>query len=77
MDNDRVSMDRKSFSVQESDVKAPSNGQVFLAIDQEAEKALVRKLDCYLLPYLSLMYFFNAVDRVSTELSRIFPAHHL
>lgn len=23
----------------------------------------VRKLDCYLLPYLTLMYFFNSVDR--------------
>lgn len=23
----------------------------------------VRKMDCYLLPFLSLMYFFNSVDR--------------
>lgn len=25
---------------------------------------IVRKLDIYLLPFLSIMYFFNAIDRV-------------
>lgn len=24
-----------------------------------------RKMDCWLLPFMSIMYFFNAVDRVS------------
>lgn len=30
----------------------------------------VRKLDYWLLPFLSLMYFFNAIDRVSTHYTR-------
>lgn len=36
----------------------------FLAVDEEAERSYVRKLDFYLLPFLSLCYFFSAVDRV-------------
>lgn len=32
-------------------------------IDAASERAYVRKMDCYLLPFLSLMYFFNSVDR--------------
>ncbi|KFY72592.1 hypothetical protein V499_07271 [Pseudogymnoascus sp. VKM F-103] len=32
-------------------------------IDKASERSYVRKLDIYLLPYLALMYFFNAVDR--------------
>ncbi|PVI01589.1 MFS general substrate transporter [Periconia macrospinosa] len=32
-------------------------------IDKTAERAYVHKLDAYLLPFLSLMYFFNSVDR--------------
>ncbi|KAK6210800.1 hypothetical protein LQW54_005848 [Pestalotiopsis sp. IQ-011] len=31
--------------------------------DKAAERSYVRKLDFYLLPFLSLMYFFNSVDR--------------
>ncbi|KAJ4171679.1 hypothetical protein NW754_013450 [Fusarium falciforme] len=38
----------------------PSNSVV---IDPEAERSYVKKLDIFLLPFLSLMYFFNAVDR--------------
>lgn len=30
----------------------------------------VRKLDLWLLPFLSLMYFFNSIDRVSITLSQ-------
>ncbi|KAI5264836.1 MFS general substrate transporter [Aureobasidium subglaciale] len=32
-------------------------------IDAASERAYVHKMDCYLLPFLSLMYFFNSVDR--------------
>ncbi|KPM39235.1 putative transporter [Neonectria ditissima] len=34
-----------------------------LVINPDAERSYVKKLDIYLLPFLSLMYFFNAVDR--------------
>lgn len=37
---------------------------ILLANDEEAERSYVRKLDFYLLPFLSLCYFFSAVDRV-------------
>lgn len=39
-------------------------GSVLLAIDKEAERSYVKKLDFCLLPFLSLCYFFSAVDRV-------------
>lgn len=39
-------------------------GNVLLGIDEDAERSYVRKLDYYLLPFLSLCYFFSAVDRV-------------
>lgn len=35
-------------------------------IDKAIERSYIRKLDFYLLPYLSLMYLFNSVDRVSS-----------
>lgn len=41
--------------------------------------SLVRKLDLWLLPFLSMMYFFNAIDRVShtgTPKSDVDFAHH-
>ncbi len=34
-------------------------------IDAALQKSYLRKLDFYLLPFLSLMYLFNSVDRVS------------
>ncbi|KAM6510355.1 hypothetical protein FALCPG4_017970 [Fusarium falciforme] len=49
--------DLESSSVNAAD---PSNSVV---IDPEAERSYVKKLDMFLLPFLSLMYFFNAVDR--------------
>lgn len=42
---------------------------VLLAVDKEAERSYVRKLDFYLLPFLSLCYFFSAVDRVRAPAS--------
>jgi hypothetical protein len=33
-------------------------------IDAKLERSYLRKLDFYLLPFLSLMYLFNSVDRV-------------
>lgn len=38
-------------------------------IDKAVERSYLRKLDFYLLPYLSLMYLFNSVDRVSFSFS--------
>ncbi|KAF3008273.1 hypothetical protein E8E14_002904 [Neopestalotiopsis sp. 37M] len=34
-----------------------------IIVDKVAERSYVKKLDFYLLPFLSLMYFFNSVDR--------------
>lgn len=34
-------------------------------IDKAVESSYLRKLDFYLLPFLSVMYLFNSVDRVS------------
>ncbi|OCL10656.1 MFS general substrate transporter [Glonium stellatum] len=39
------------------------NGVASLHIDGVAEISCLRKLDIFLLPFLSLMYFFNSVDR--------------
>lgn len=36
-----------------------------IEIDKAIERSYLRKLDFYLLPFLSLMYLFNSVDRVS------------
>ncbi|KAF4309522.1 major facilitator superfamily transporter [Botryosphaeria dothidea] len=38
-------------------------GSVAVFVDKVAERSYVRKLDFYLLPMMSLMYFFNSVDR--------------
>ncbi|KAL0765113.1 hypothetical protein CaCOL14_012372 [Colletotrichum acutatum] len=45
-----------------SSLHSAQNGSS-VVVDPEGERSYVRKLDFYLLPYLSLMYFFNAVDR--------------
>lgn len=49
----------------ETGVYQPDNetGSVRAYIDHVAQKSYVRKMDCFLLPFLSLMYFFNSVDR--------------
>ncbi|KAK0374474.1 hypothetical protein CLIM01_08187 [Colletotrichum limetticola] len=51
-----------SDDVEASSLHYPQNGSS-VVVDPEGERSYVRKLDFYLLPYLSLMYFFNAVDR--------------
>ncbi|KAF4537095.1 MFS transporter [Lasiodiplodia theobromae] len=38
-------------------------GSTAVFVDKVAERSYVRKLDFYLLPMMSLMYFFNSVDR--------------
>ncbi|EKG21789.1 Major facilitator superfamily [Macrophomina phaseolina MS6] len=38
-------------------------GSAAVFVDEVAERSYVRKLDFYLLPMMSLMYFFNSVDR--------------
>lgn len=37
------------------------------AVDEVLERTIVRKTDMWLLPFTSLMYFFNAIDRVSSD----------
>ncbi|KAF2636581.1 MFS general substrate transporter [Massarina eburnea CBS 473.64] len=53
---------QKQTSLHDKEVPGTGNGTVEV-IDEKAERAYVRKLDAYLLPFLSLMYFFNSVDR--------------
>lgn len=71
-------MEKKGIYVSGADPSLES-GVVAPVIDRAAEKSYgnrlsfkrrtrltslaVRKLDFYLLPFLSLMYFFNSVDR--------------
>lgn len=60
-------MDKEfSISQDKSAAEAPdvAEGNVLLAVDKEAERSYVRKLDLWLLPFLSVCYFFSAVDRV-------------
>jgi len=59
-------MDEKANSHQQPSETASDGdvGHVLLSIDKDAERSYVRKLDFYLLPFLSLCYFFSAVDRV-------------
>jgi hypothetical protein len=59
MDEKTIPHQHPSEAASDSDV-----GHVLLAIDKQAERSYVRKLDFYLLPFLSLCYFFSAVDRV-------------
>ncbi|KAI9726856.1 MAG: hypothetical protein M1834_001482 [Cirrosporium novae-zelandiae] len=39
------------------------SGEVICDMDESIDRSYLRKLDLYLLPYLSIMYFFNSVDR--------------
>ncbi|KAK6382112.1 hypothetical protein LTS17_003997 [Exophiala oligosperma] len=55
-------MEKEGISVSGSDPNVES-GSFAPVIDKAAEKSYVRKLDFYLLPFLSIMYFFNSVDR--------------
>lgn len=52
----------KGVSVSEGETPSVYTGQV-TNFDKSLERKLVRKLDFVLLPWLSLMYFFNSVDR--------------
>lgn len=65
MDQKTAQQDLPSETASDSEV-----GNVLLAIDKEAERSYVRKLDSYLLPFLSLCYFFSAVDRVRLSVLR-------
>ncbi|KAL6404268.1 high-affinity nicotinic acid transporter [Ilyonectria robusta] len=47
----------------ESSIDNTAEAGTSVIIDPEGERSYVKKLDMYLLPFLSLMYFFNAVDR--------------
>ncbi|TDZ15293.1 Major facilitator-type transporter hxnP [Colletotrichum orbiculare MAFF 240422] len=62
-------MDRAENSTKRSSSHDVESSSVNIAemgvniVDVEGEKSFVRKLDFFLLPFLSLMYFFNSVDR--------------
>jgi hypothetical protein len=43
--------------------------------DKEKERALVRKIDVHLLPYVSLLYVFSFLDRVNIG-KHIFISSH-
>ncbi|OKL63890.1 hypothetical protein UA08_00885 [Talaromyces atroroseus] len=47
----------------ESAVLGVSESGDVVTVDPAAERAYVHKLDTYFLPFLSVMYFFNSVDR--------------
>jgi hypothetical protein len=51
--------DEKAQRLSESSFSKEEAGMVTDVIDKKAESNYVRKLDFYLLPFLSVMYFFN------------------
>ncbi|KAK9773419.1 putative Major facilitator superfamily domain-containing protein [Seiridium cardinale] len=55
----------KPYTGDMTTVPAPSESMSLgdIVVDEETERSYVKKLDRYLLPFLSLMYFFNSVDR--------------
>ncbi|KAJ4345828.1 uncharacterized protein N0V89_011963 [Didymosphaeria variabile] len=56
-------MDTEKYQPSETMAKNHEIGVTYAIVDKAAERAYVRKIDLYLLPFLSLMYFFNSVDR--------------
>ncbi|KAL5422001.1 hypothetical protein PMIN04_005103 [Paraphaeosphaeria minitans] len=58
-----AAMDSEKYQPSETMAKDQEIGVTHAVVDKAAERAYVRKLDIYLLPFLSLMYFFNSVDR--------------
>ncbi|KAM0723631.1 hypothetical protein Q7P37_000619 [Cladosporium fusiforme] len=58
MDQKNISQDKVAAGTPDVD-----EGNVLLIVDREAERSYVKKLDLWLLPFLSLCYFFSAVDR--------------
>jgi hypothetical protein len=64
MDEKAISHQHPTETSSDSDI-----GRVLLSIDRDAERSYVQKLDFYLLPFLSLCYFFSAVDRVRPHTS--------
>jgi len=43
-----------------------------LEIDHMAERKLVRKLDCYIIPMVMLLYLFSFLDRVNIGNARLY-----
>ncbi|TVY30271.1 putative transporter [Lachnellula hyalina] len=68
MSSGSVDKDKSLTEPVDIDVAKVEEGRNYAAIDKQSERSYdvflaVRKLDFYLLPFLSLMYFFNSVDR--------------
>ncbi|KAM5374348.1 hypothetical protein ACJZ2D_006521 [Fusarium nematophilum] len=59
LSNVTMAEDSKQIDLPSKEVQGGSQ----IVVDAATERAYVRKMDMYLLPYLSIMYFFNAVDR--------------
>ncbi|KAJ5385744.1 major facilitator superfamily domain-containing protein [Penicillium cosmopolitanum] len=55
-------LDKETLQCSSQDAESAALGTL-VPVDQKAERSYVRKLDTFLLPFLSLMYFFNSVDR--------------
>lgn len=58
MDVEQQRLGNKEASVPEMD----SNSDMW-AIDEKAEKKLIRKMDLYILPFVVLLYLFSFLDR--------------
>ncbi|CBF78114.1 putative MFS transporter [Aspergillus nidulans FGSC A4] len=67
MDVEQQRLGNKEASVPEMD----SNSDMW-AIDEKAEKKLIRKMDLYILPFVVLLYLFSFLDRVNIGNARLY-----
>jgi hypothetical protein len=58
MDTEQQSSRSKEASLPEMDLSSDIS-----AIDELAEKRLIRKMDIYILPFVVLLYLFSFLDR--------------
>lgn len=52
-----------SVSATEHDTMPPDELEETCAVDARLHKRTLRKLDCLLLPFLALLFLFNALDK--------------
>jgi MFS family permease len=67
MDAEQQRLGNKEAGVPEMD----SNSDMW-AIDEKAEKKLIRKMDLYILPFVVLLYLFSFLDRVNIGNARLY-----
>ncbi|XXH04733.1 hypothetical protein Hte_011155 [Hypoxylon texense] len=56
-------MEKKTPASTDPEVVSTSMSETAIYVDEAAEKSYRRKIDTYILPFLSLMYLCNSVDR--------------